>query len=455
MMLINQEALTYYAANYDRFMERLKDLLKIPSISTDPNHKTDIHAAAAFLQEYLEELHFKNVTVFQTTGHPIVYGELISTKENAPTLLIYGHYDVQPADPINEWNSSPFVPTEKEEYLYARGSSDMKGQIMACLFAIESVSKTCEIPVNVKVMFEGEEEIGSPSLDTFIENHRSLLSADVILNPDAGMVSADKPTIVYGLRGLAYFELTINGPKADLHSGQFGGIVHNPAIILSELISAMHDSEGRVTLPGFYDSVRRMSPEEKERIASLNLDDAHYLGLTGVKELYGEAGFSQLERLGARPTLDVNGLYSGFIGEGAKTIIPAFARAKISCRLVPDQDPEEVYNQLVAFLTAHMPSTATWNLIKMSGAPAYIAESAPGVKILTEALETVWGTRVAYKREGGSVPVATAFKHFLGVDSILTGFGLPDDQIHSPNERLHLPTWQKGIKALILFLQGF
>lgn len=455
MMSMNQAALSYFTENYDRFMERLKNLLVIPSISTDPNHDKDIHEAAEFLKDYLQELHFKDVTVFQTSGHPIVYGELISSKEKAPTLLIYGHYDVQPADPISEWISSPFAPTLRADYIYARGSSDMKGQIMACLFAIESVCKTGELPVNIKVMFEGEEEIGSPSLDAFLEKNSSLLSADVILNPDAGMVSADIPTIVYGLRGLAYFELTINGPKADLHSGQFGGIVHNPAIILSEVIARMHDESGRVTLPGFYDSVRNISPEEKNRMSSLDLDDAHFLDLTGVKELYGEMGFTQLERLGARPTLDVNGLYSGFIGKGAKTIIPAFARAKISCRLVPDQDPEEVYNQLMAYLEAHVPATATWDLLKMSGAPAYISENAPGVKILTDALETVWGTRVAFKREGGSVPVATAFKHYLGVDSILTGFGLPDDQIHSPNERLHIPTWQKGIRSLILFLKGF
>ena len=305
------------------------------------------------------------------------------------------------------------------------------------------------------MLFEGEEEIGSPSLDKFLEQYKAILNADFVLNPDAGMISPDNPTIVYGLRGLAYFELIIKGPKADLHSGLFGGIIHNPAIVLSELIAGMHDENGKITLPNFYDLVRNLSAGDKQRIAAVPLEEDRLLSITEVKKFHGEEGFSMLERIGARPTLDVNGFYSGFIGEGGKTIIPAFAKAKISCRLVPDQDPEAVNNQMTDYLNAHVPDTVTWELVKMSGAPAYLADDAPGLINMKNALESVWKKPVVFKREGGSVPVATSFKNILGLDSILTGFGLPDDQIHSPNERLHLPTWRLGTKALIHFFSSF
>lgn len=454
-MISFDESISHFKDNYDHYLSELKNFLAIPSISTEPNRASDIQKAADFLVNKLNSLGFLNAQSFQTKRHPIVYAEWPYAGKDAPTLLIYGHYDVQPPDPLDEWHSGPFEPVINDEYLIARGSSDMKGQILACIFAIESVLKTTKLPINIKFLLEGEEEIGSPSLDDFMLTHKDMLRADFVLNPDAGMIAPDKPTIVYGLRGMAYVELKIFGPKHDLHSGLFGGVVANPAIVLSEFIAKLHDDQGRVTLPGFYDNVRALNPLEKEKIASTGITDQDYLDLTGVPKLHGEVGFTPLERVGARPTLDVNGIYSGFIGEGSKTIIPAYAKAKISCRLVPDQNPDVVYKAFAQFCKEHIPETVKYEIINMHGAPAYLAENAPGTKNLVDAYTAIWGTNVAYKREGGSVPVATSMKNILGVDSLLTGFGLPDDQIHSPNERLHLPTWNRGVQALIVFLLSF
>lgn len=454
-MLPENNTIKHFNLNYENFLIELKDFLEIPSVSNDPEHNVAIQKAASYLVTKLNSLGFQNAQAFQTERHPIVFAEMLNAGNEAPTLLIYGHYDVQPPDPLDEWHSGPFEPIIKDDYLVARGASDMKGQIMACVIAIESILKTSQLPINIKFLLEGEEEIGSPSLDSFMEAHKEMLRADFVLNPDAGMISPDKPTIVYGLRGMAYVELRIIGPKHDLHSGLFGGVVANPALVLSEFLSKLHDEQWRVTLPGFYDYVRVLTAEDKEKIASTGVTEQDYLDLTGVPKLYGESGFTPLERVGARPTLDVNGIYSGFIGDGSKTIIPAYAKAKISCRLVPDQDPDKVYKAFEAFCKMHIPDTVTYEIINMHGAPAYLAENAPGTKNLVDAYKTVWKTDVAYKREGGSVPVATSMKNILGVDSILTGFGLPDDQIHSPNERLHLPTWKRGIESLIIFLLSF
>jgi acetylornithine deacetylase/succinyl-diaminopimelate desuccinylase-like protein len=332
----------------------------------------------------------------------------------------------------------------------------MKGQIWAVISALESILKTGQPGINIKLLFEGEEEIGSPSLNTFLEKHKSLLKCDLVLNPDAGMIAPDKPTITYALRGLAYFELRVYGPKADLHSGIFGGVIANPANVISKVIAGMHNENGEVTLPGFYDNVRDLSDDEKEKLSELGLDETYYKKLTGSPKLSGEAGFTPIERAGARPTLDVNGLYSGYIEEGAKTIIPAYAMAKISSRLVPDQDPKAVYRSMEAYLEENVPDSVRWELEYMSGAPAYINQKdTPGLDLFVKALEETWNKKPLMKREGGSIPVATSMKNILGVDSIITGFGLPDDQIHSPNERVHLPTHRKGVEALIRFFKGF
>jgi len=449
-------AIHYATAQKERFFDCLNEIVSIPSVSTDPDHKTDIEKAARWMADQLTTIGMQKVEIFWTPGHPIVYGEWHSDQRDAPTVLIYGHYDVQPPDPLDLWLSPPFTPTQRGDNLYARGASDMKGQILASFKAVESILKAGPSPVNLKFILEGEEEIGSPNLPPFIESHTELLKSDIALNPDSGMINAECPTITYALRGLSYFELRVYGPKQDLHSGLFGGVVHNPAQVLSELIAGMHDQKGRVTLPGFYDKVRQLTAEERASLARLPLDDQYYLTQTGVPALNGEQDFTPAERVGARPTLDVNGIYSGFIGEGQKTIIPSWAMAKISTRLVPDQDPKEVYGQLSAYLEEHAPKTVTWKLIPMTSNPSSISDiNHPATQALAAALNTVWGIEPVFKREGGSIPVVAYMQRYLNIESVLTGFGLSDDNIHSPNEKLHLPTWYKGINALIHFFYNY
>jgi acetylornithine deacetylase/succinyl-diaminopimelate desuccinylase-like protein len=445
-------ALAYAHRNRERFLEELSEFLRIPSVSTEAEHRKDVQRAAEWLARQLESLGTSQVRIFPTPGAPLVVGASIPPKGAAHTVLVYGHYDVQPTDPIEEWKSDPFSPDRRGEELYARGASDMKGQILAVLKAVESISAAGGLPLQVKYLFEGEEEVGSPNLPEFIRSHRELLAADLCLNPDAGMLSPELPTITYALRGLAYFELRVHGPSRDLHSGGFGGVVHNPAQALCELIAAMHDDQGRVALPGFYDSVRPLEEEERAELARLPVDEASLLGLTGAPQLWGEAGYTPAERIGARPTLEVNGLYSGFIAEGQKTVLPARATAKISARLVPEQKAEEVARQMERFLEEHAPPTVRWELRLLSGSPAVISRrDSPGSRALGEAMEAVWGRRPLFRREGGSIPVGTYLQETLGMESLLTGFALPDDRSHSPNEKLHLPTWSKGVDALVRF----
>ncbi len=448
-------ALGFLNANHERFLEELKDFLRIPSVSTTEEHKADVQAAAEWVAANLRKIGAKNVQIFPTKRHPVAYGEIGAAK-NAPTVLVYGHYDVQPPDPEEKWETPPFEPSIRGERLYARGASDMKGQVMASLKAAEAVANSGS-PVNIKFIIEGEEEIGSPDLAPFIAEHKEMLAADVCLNPDAGMLAPDLPTITYGLRGLAYFELYVYGPTHDLHSGVYGGVVHNPAQAIAELIAGMHDKNGRVTLPGFYDKVLPLSEEERAALADLPFDpEKFYLEQTGVPKLWGEPEYTPIERTGARPTLEINGLYSGYIGEGAKTVIPSYAMAKISCRLVPKQDPAEVAEQLRAYLEANAPDTIRWELKVMDGAPASIVNlNQPAVKALAKAMEETWGRGPVYRREGGSIPVVGQMQEILGLESVLTGFGLPDSLIHAPNENLHLPTWRKGMEALVRFFYRF
>ncbi len=449
-------AIEYANAHRSDFLESLEKIIRIPSISTDPTNKKDMEIAAQWMAEQLKTIGMQKVEIFQTPGHPIVFAECNCIDHKAPTVLIYGHYDVQPPDPLNLWISPPFEPSQRGENLYARGASDMKGQILASFKAVESVIKAGSSPVNIKFVLEGEEEIGSPNLPSFLKEHIDLLRCDIALNPDSGMVTADFPTITYALRGLAYFELRILGPKQDLHSGLYGGVVHNPAQVLSELIAGMHDQNGKITLPGFYDRVRSLSEEERASMARLPMDEQYYLTQTGVPELHGEKGFSPVELVGGRPTLEVNGIYSGFIGEGQKTIIPSWAMAKISMRIVPDQETDEVQRQLIAYLEEHAPKTVKWQLIPMNSGPSSISNiHQPATQALAKALEKVWGTKAIFKRDGGSIPIVAYMQQILHTESVLTGFGLSDDNIHSPNEKLHLPTWYKGIDALIHFFYNY
>jgi len=444
-------ALQYARQNREGFLGAYKEILSIPSVSTDPAHAGDIQRAAEWLRSQLLGLGMQKVQVFPTANHPIVYGEWLQAK-GVPTVLIYGHYDVQPADPLDLWKTPPFEPTVIGEDIFARGASDMKGQALITLKSVESLVKTGGLPVNIKWLFEGEEEIGSPDLEKFIESHRDLLSCAFALNPDAGMIGSGLPTITYALRGLAYFELRVYGPAHDLHSGIFGGAVHNPANALAELIAGMHDARGRVTLPGFYDRVRGLSKSERAEFALLPMDEQYYLEQTGVPQLYGEKGYTPAERTGARPTLDVNGMLSGFTGAGSKTVIPAWSMAKISMRLVPDQDPQEVHRQLLRYLEQKAPSDIRWEVVSMSGGPASVSDrNHSGVKAMEKALASVWGREPLFRREGGSIPVVSDMQKLLGIESVVTGFGLPDDNVHAPNEKQHLPTWHQGIETLIHF----
>lgn len=445
-------AIRYAADHRQEFLAKLVDFLAIPSISTSPENDADVQRAAQWLSAELQQLGAARAEILPTEGKPIVWGELAAKDPDAPTILVYGHYDVQPVDPLELWKSEPFTATEREGSLFARGASDMKGQVTATLAALEAINAAGDYPVNIRFLLEGEEEIGSPSLESSIERYGDKFKADLCLNPDTGMISAEHPTITYGLRGLCYFELRLRGPAHDLHSGIYGGAVENPAHVLCELLAGLHDEEGRVTLPGYYDRVRDLSPEERRELARLPGGDAAYLRQTGAPVLFGESGYTATERVGARPTLEVNGLLSGFTGKGAKTVLPATAMAKISTRLVPDQDPAEVHQMLNRYLETHVPETVTYELEVIALGPPLITErDNPGNRALARALETVWGTAPLFKREGGSVPVSIYLERALGMPSVLTGFGLPDDNLHAPNEKLDLPTWYRGIDALIHF----
>ncbi len=451
-----QKALDYVRSNSERYLDELKEFLAIPSISTLGENKGDVQRGAEWVAAQLRSFNMDNVQIIPTGGHPVVYGEWLGADKSAPTVMIYGHYDVQPVDPLELWTSDPFKAVVRGDYLFARGSSDMKGQVMASLKAVEAIVRTTGSPVNIKWLIEGEEEIGSEHLGDFIKNHKELLACDFCLNPDAGMMGTDKPTITTGLRGLAYFELKVYGPSKDLHSGLFGGTIHNPAQALIELVAGMHDKNGKITLPGFYNKVRKLGKKEREDFKRLPISSRELISITGVPALWGEPQFIPAERVGARPTLEVNGLLSGFTGQGSKTVLPAWAMAKISCRLVPDQTPEEVYKQMKAYLKKNAPKTIKWELINLHNAgTALVATDSAGVQALANALESVWGKRPYFKREGGSIGSVVLLQKYIGADSLLTGFGLPDDNVHSPNERLHLPTWYKGIEAFTHFFYNF
>ncbi len=449
------EALEYARQNEGRFLDELKEVLTIPSISTDPTHAADMQRAAEWMASQLRSIGMSAVQILPTAGLPVVYGEWLKAGKNAKTVLIYGHYDVQPPDPLELWTNPPFEPVIREDNLYARGAADMKGQVLASLKAVESMVRNGGVPVNIKWLIEGEEEIGSEHLDEFIGKHKDLLACDFCVNPDAGILSADEPSITTGLRGLAYFELRVQGPSKDLHSGLYGGIVHNPAQALIELVAGMHDARGRVTLPGFYDRVRRLTPKEHKDFARLPLSKKLYLQQTGVPALWGEPKFTPPERLGARPTLEVNGLLSGFTGTGSKTVLPAWAMAKISCRLVPNQTVTGTIKQMERYLKQHAPKDIRWDLKFLHGAgAALVGRDSTAVRAMSAAMKAVWGRNPYLLREGGSIGVVVQLQNHLGVDSLLTGFGLPDSDAHSPNEKQHLPTWRRGIQTLIRFFYG-
>lgn len=445
-------AIEYAHDHKQQFLQELIDICKIPSVSTDPEYKPAMLETAEFIAAKLKSIGIENVKIMETAGHPVVYGDHLHAGDDAPVISVYGHYDVQPADPVELWNTPPFEPTLKDGNLYARGASDMKGQTMAGIFAIESILKNDDFPANIKFMIEGEEEIGSPSLADFIKANKDLLACDFALNADSGMLAPDLPTIPYALRGLAYFEINVEGPSGDLHSGIYGGTVLNPANELARLVGGMIDLDGHITLPGFYDSVVEMDADERAELARLPMNEEYFLKNTGAPVLFGEKGYTPVEQAGGRPTLDVNGFLSGFTGEGSKTVLPAKAMVKISMRLVPNQTPEEVEKQLHQYMEENARPGIKWSIKKHAGGPPILTpRDSDEVQALAKAMESVWGSRPVYYRVGGSIPVVSEMHTLLGAPSVLTGFGLPDDNLHAPNEKLTLEPWYKGIDALIHF----
>ena len=447
-----QAALDWATQREDDHLNELKEVLSIPSVSTLPEHVPDIRRCADWLAAQLKRLGLKTVELKETPGHPIVYGEWLEAPDK-PTVLIYGHYDVQPADPLEEWDTPPFDPTIRDDYIYARGASDMKGQIFAQIKAMEAMANNGGLPFNVKYLIEGEEEIGSENLEDFINANLDLLKCDFVLNTDAGIYGMDQPGITYSLRGLAYFEIELRGPSKDLHSGRFGGTVRNPIHVLSDLISGLHDENGKVTLPGFYDSVRELPQEERDAIAQLPYSDDEWKSMSCSKALHGEAGFSTLERVGVRPCLDVNGIWGGFTGEGAKTVLPSVARAKLSTRLVANQKHTEIPAMLDAYLEANVPEGIEWKVTDLGGGPAASMDRhSPYMKAAEDALRTTFGKETLFSPEGGSIPVVGMMQEKLGADSIMLGFALPDDGIHGPNERQYVPNFLKGIQTYIHYM---
>jgi acetylornithine deacetylase/succinyl-diaminopimelate desuccinylase-like protein len=440
----------------DRYLADLKEFLTIPSVSSDPSHDTHVAEAAQWVSESLKELGAEEVVVYKTRKHPIIYGELKGSRaageaEPLPTVLIYGHYDVQRPDPIEEWLSPPFDPVIRGEELFARGSVDNKGPIVAAIAAIDSMAKAGSLPVNIKFMIEGEEEVGSPSLPGFLAAHGTMLSADISLNGDSGMTAVDTPTVTYALRGSIGTGLTIKGPSVDLHSGLFGGVIHNPIHVLAELIAGMHDEQGRVTLPGFYDDVLPLDDDERAVLAELPRDEEFTKMIAGVPELWGEPEYTPVERTGARPTLDVLMIQGG----AQKTAIPSAARASISMRLVPDQSPQKAFEQLHSYIEKNAPPTVTWELSQYDGAkPSIVDRNSPWLVAMSKALESTWGARPLYDRLGGSIPAVTMLYETLGIESVLIGVYRPGDNLHAPNEKLHLPTWERMIETIIRFLHA-
>jgi acetylornithine deacetylase/succinyl-diaminopimelate desuccinylase-like protein len=451
-----KDALSFASDHADSFVEQLKHLLRIPSISTDPQYAEDVRRAAEWLRDEFDRIGMQRAELMETPGHPVVYAERIEDPE-LPTVLIYGHYDVQPPDPLELWDSPPFEPVEKNGNLYARGASDDKGQAFMHLKSVESYLRTeGRLPVNVKFILEGEEENGSVNLVPFIEKHRDLLAADMVLVSDTGLFADDVPSITYGLRGLAYVEVTFTGPNRDLHSGMYGGAVENPANALCRLIGHLHDQQHRVTIPYFYENVRDLTDEERRQYRELPFDEEAWKEEIGLKESKTEEGYSILEATSGRPTLDVNGIWGGYIGKGAKTVLPNKASAKISCRLVPDQTPQEITEKLRRYFEAHTPATMTLEFTDLHGGHGAVVDiGAPAMQAAAEALEGVFGKKPLFTREGGSIPVVADFKNVLGLDTVLMGFGLDSDAIHSPNEKFALKRFHQGIQASIRFLDAY
>jgi len=445
----------FITTNKDRFISELFDWLRIPSISADSRYKGDVRNAASFLKDKFIAAGAENVEICETKGHPIVYADKIINPA-LPTVLVYGHYDVQPPDPLELWTSPPFEPVIKDDKIYARGACDDKGQVYMHVKAFETMMKLNLLPCNIKFMVEGEEEVGSDNLATFVKENKARLSADVILISDTALISLENPSITTGLRGLSYMEVEVTGPNRDLHSGVYGGAVANPINVLCAMIASLHDDKGRVNIPGFYNNVANLSPAEREAMnrAPFSLDN--YKKDLSIKEVKGEEGYTTVERTGIRPTLDVNGIWGGYTGEGAKTVLPSKAHAKISMRLVPNQTAQEI----TELFTKHFESIAPgYVTVKVKphhgGEPAVTPTNSPAYTSASKAFEEVFGKTPIPTRDGGSIPIVALFKKELGLDTVLMGFGFDSDAIHSPNEHYGVKNFTLGVETIVAFYKHF
>lgn len=448
-------AIAFIEENKDRFLEELLELLKIPSVSADSSYAGDVRKAAEYLKSKFEELD-TTVEICETAGYPIVYAERI-IDPSLPTVLVYGHYDVQPADPLDLWDSPPFEPVIKNERIYARGSCDDKGQMYMHVKAYEALIKTDSLPCNVKFMIEGEEEVGSENLEDFVKENKEKLQADVIVISDTSIISNDTPSITVGLRGLSYLEVEVTGPNRDLHSGTYGGAVGNPINILCQMIASLQDETGKILIHGFYDKVEEMSKDYREQMGKAPFDLNDYRNHLEIDEVKGEDGYSTIERTGIRPTLDVNGIWGGYTGEGAKTVLPSKASAKISMRLVPNQVSQEITDLFSEhFKNIAPPSVKVKITPHHGGEPSVIPTTSVGYKAAEKAMEETWSGKTPIPtREGGSIPIVALFQKELGLDSILMGFGLNEDAIHSPNESYGLFNYYRGIETISHFYRFF
>ena len=439
--------------NRDRYVAELKDYLAIPSISALPEHAADVRRCAEWTAEEMRRIGMNNVRLIETPGNPVVYGDWLGAEPTssgpARTILFYGHYDVQPVDPLNLWESPPFEATVRDGEIYARGAADDKGQVFMHFKAIEAhLKKTGKLPVNIKVVIEGEEEVGSKNLDDFIRANKPLLASDVVVVSDSAMFDRGVPSICYSLRGLAYFQIDLRGTKSDLHSGVFGGAVANPAMVLAHVLAQVKDKAGRIKIPGFYDDVRPLSEEERAAWKTLPFNEKKYRKDLGAPKLAGEKEYSVLERVWARPTFEVNGILGGFTGDGAKTVIPAVAMAKVSMRLVPNQHPDKIATLFEAYMKKITPKSVELKLTRMHGGKPWLTEyDNPFVQAAGRAIEKGFGKTPVFCREGGSIPVVSTFQEEFGVPAVLFGVGLPDENAHAPNERLDLSNFHNGIVA--------
>ena len=447
------KVIDFIHTNRDRYVTELKQYLAIPSISALPEHAGDTRRCAEWTAAEMTRVGLENVRLVETPGNPVVYGDWLHA-EGAPTILFYGHYDVQPVDPLELWESPPFEATVRDGEIYARGAADDKGQVFMHFKAIEAhMKQTGRLPVNMKVIIEGEEEVGSLNLDNFVKANKAMLAADVVVISDSSMFDRGIPSICYGLRGLTYFQIDLRGSNSDLHSGVFGGTVANPAMVLAQMLAQMRDKGGRIKIPGFYDDVRELTPEERAEWQKLPWSDRKYQKELGAPKLFGESGFTTNERRWGRPTFEVNGLLSGFTGDGAKTVLPAVAMAKVSMRLVPDQHPDKIAQLFEDYVRKVAPKTVDLKVTRMHGGKPWMADfDNIYVRAAGRAIEQGFGKAPVFCREGGSIPVVSTFEEELGIPSVLFGVGLPDENAHAPNEKLDLGNFHGGIvSAAILY----